>query len=75
MAGSHVKMIEMLVALLRGGNCRFWSHLAWSEQKANIGRKENTTHNLGIPLILGYPVVLKGDVYSKGHTSAFSAPF
>ena len=73
-AGSHVKMMEMLAVVLRGGNCRFWSHLVWSEQKVTLDVRR-TQHNLGIPLVLGYPVALKGDFYRKHHTSAFSAPF
>ena len=32
---SHMKVTGMLVVLLRGVNCRFWSHLGCSGQKAN----------------------------------------
>ena len=36
---SHMKVTGMLVVSLRGVNCRFWSHLGCSGQKAN-----NFTH-------------------------------
>ena len=33
---SHMKVTGMLVVSLRVVNCRFWSHLGCSGQKANI---------------------------------------
>ena len=33
---SQMKVMGMLVVSLRGANCRFWSHLGCSGQKANI---------------------------------------
>ena len=33
---SHMKVTGMLVVSFRGVNCRFWSHLGCSGQKANI---------------------------------------
>ena len=32
----RMKVTEMLVASLKGVNCRFWSHIRCSTQKANM---------------------------------------